>query len=146
MRVAACEVGVECGLARREGEGSVVSALSAPPCAPIRRPDANAESFDADGFYKTGDIGYVDEDGLYYVVDRVKELIKVKGFQVPPAELEAALMGFDAIADAAVIGLPCEKHGELPKAYVVKQVGYEDLTANDVSGYLIGKVAEYKQV
>ena len=50
----------------------------------LNKPEANAESFDADGFYKTGDVGYVDEAGLFYVVDRVKELIKVKGFQVPP--------------------------------------------------------------
>jgi acyl-CoA synthetase (AMP-forming)/AMP-acid ligase II len=75
----------------------------------LNRPDANAESFDADGFYRTGDVGYVDEDGMYYIVDRVKELIKVKGFQVPPAELEAVLLGCESIADAAVIGLPCAK-------------------------------------
>ena len=112
----------------------------------LNRPSANAESFDSEGFYRTGDVGYVDEAGLYYVVDRVKELIKVKGFQVPPAELEAALLGFDAIADAAVIGLPCEKHGEVPKAFVVRQAGHEGLSAKEVSGFLVGKLAEYKQI
>ena len=112
----------------------------------LGRPDANAESFDANGFYRTGDVGYVDERGMYFVIDRVKELIKVKGFQVPPAELEAVLLGSDAIADAAVIGLPCAKHGEQPKAYVVRQKGHEGLAAADVAAFLQGKVAEYKQV
>ena len=83
---------------------------------------------------------------MYYVVDRVKELIKVKGFQVPPAELEAALLGFDKIADAAVIGLQDEKLGEVPKAYVVKQAGHEDLTAKAVAEFLAGRVAEYKRI
>jgi len=112
----------------------------------LDRPDANAESFDEAGFYRTGDVGYVDDKGLYYVVDRVKELIKVKGYQVPPAELEAALLGCEAIADAAVIGIECGKRGELPKAYVVRQKGHEGLSAEAVSDYLRGKVAEYKQV
>jgi len=112
----------------------------------LNRPDANAESFDADGFYRTGDVGYVDEDGMYYIVDRVKELIKVKGFQVPPAELEAVLLGCESIADAAVIGLPCAKEGEKPKAYVVRQPGSEGFGADDVAAYLTQKVAEYKRV
>ena len=112
----------------------------------LNKPEANKESFDEEGFYKTGDVGYVDDAGLYYVVDRVKELIKVKGFQVPPAELEAALLGFDKIADAAVIGLPDEKLGEVPKAYVVKQAGHEDLTAKAVAEFLAGRVAEYKRI
>uniref|UniRef100_A0A7S0L8F5 4-coumarate--CoA ligase n=1 Tax=Coccolithus braarudii TaxID=221442 RepID=A0A7S0L8F5_9EUKA len=112
----------------------------------LNRPEANAESFDADGFYKTGDVGFVDEDGLYYVVDRVKELIKVKGFQVPPAELEDVLLGSEAIADAAVIGVACAKHGEVPKAFVVRQSGHESVSALDISSFLVGKVAEYKLI
>ena len=110
----------------------------------LGRPEATAESFDADGFYKTGDVGYVDADGLTFVVDRVKELIKVKGFQVAPAELEAALMSYDQIADAAVIGVASERYGEVPKAYVVKQ--NEALSADDVAAFLKGRVAEFKEV
>ena len=110
----------------------------------LGRPEATAESFDADGFYKTGDVGYVDADGLTFVVDRVKELIKVKGFQVAPAELEAALMSYDQIADVAVIGVAHERHGEVPKAYVVKQ--NEALSADDVAAFLKGRVAEFKEV
>ena len=114
----------------------------------LNKPDATAEAIDADGFYRTGDVGYVDADGMFYVVDRVKELIKVKGFQVAPAELEAVLLGCDAIADAAVVGLPDAKHGEVPKAYVVRQNGGdgEALTAADVAAFLRGRVAEYKEV
>ena len=114
----------------------------------LNKPDATAEAFDVDGFYRTGDVGYADADGMFFVVDRVKELIKVKGFQVAPAELEAVLLGCDAIADAAVVGLPSAKHGELPKAYVVRQKGGdgEALTAADVAAFLRGRVAEYKEV
>jgi acyl-CoA synthetase (AMP-forming)/AMP-acid ligase II len=115
-------------------------------CGANARPEATRQSFDAQGFYKTGDVALVDERGLFHVVDRVKELIKVKGFQVAPAELEAALLGCEQIADAAVIGLPSAKHGEVPKAFVVRQAGAEGLTAEQVSAYLRGRVAEYKEV
>ena len=112
----------------------------------LGRADANAEAFDDDGFYCTGDVGYVDAEGMYYVVDRLKELIKVKGFQVAPAELEATLLACEAVADAAVIGVPDERLGEAPKAYVVKQAGHEDFTADDVAAFLADKLADYKQV
>ena len=65
---------------------------------------------------------------------------------MPPAELEAALLGCEAVADAAVIGVPDAKHGELPKAYIVKQAGHDALTAAEVAQFLEGKVAEYKQI
>jgi len=137
------ETGAVCGVGER-GE----LCLSGPNIMVgyLNKPEATADSFDADGFYKTGDVGYVDGDGLYYVVDRVKELIKVKGYQVPPAELEAALLGYDAIADAAVIGVADAKHGELPKAYVVRQAGHEALSSEDVAAFLSDKVAEYKRI
>jgi len=112
----------------------------------LNRPDATAETIDVDGFLHTGDVGYVDDEGYYYVVDRVKELIKVKGFQVAPAELEALLLGFEAVADAAVIGVPDEKAGELPKAYVVRQKGYEALSHSEVKAFVAGKVTPYKEI
>ena len=71
------------------------------------------------GWLHTGDLGYVDADGHLYVVDRLKELIKYKGFQVPPAELEAVLLRHPDVADAAVIGLPDDEAGEIPVGYVV---------------------------
>lgn len=85
----------------------------------LNRPDATKDTIDPDGFLHTGDIAYYDEDEHIFVVDRLKELIKVKGFQVPPAELEALLLEHPNIADVAVIGIPDERAGELPKAFVV---------------------------
>ncbi|KAI5297411.1 Isocitrate dehydrogenase [NADP], mitochondrial precursor (Oxalosuccinate decarboxylase), partial [Ascosphaera pollenicola] len=83
------------------------------------RPDATRAAFAEDGqWYKTGDIGYVTEEGLFYIVDRKKELIKVKGNQVAPAELEALLLQHPAVADAAVIGISRD-YEEFPRAYIV---------------------------
>ena len=85
----------------------------------LGRPDATAATVDADGWLHTGDVAHFDENGALFVVDRIKELIKVKAFQVAPAELEAVLRTHPAVADAAVIGVPDERSGEVPKAFVV---------------------------
>ncbi|MBL0887991.1 4-coumarate--CoA ligase family protein [Myceligenerans indicum] len=106
---------------------------------------ATAETIEPDGFLHTGDIVTVDSHGAFYVVDRLKELIKYKGYQVPPAELEALLIAHPQIADAAVIGVPDDEAGELPKAFVVRAPGSE-LTADDVMTYVAEKVAPYKKV
>ncbi|XP_050068385.1 uncharacterized protein LOC126556880 [Anopheles maculipalpis] len=82
---------------------------------------ATRSTIDADGWLHSGDVGYYDEDGEFFVVDRLKELIKYKGYQVPPAEIEAVLLTHPAILDAAVIGVPDEAAGELPLAFVVRQ-------------------------
>lgn len=114
----------------------------------LGRPDATAEMIDADGWVHTGDIGRVDADGWLFVVDRVKELIKYKGYQVAPAELEALLLGHEAIADAAVIGAPDADGNEVPRAYVVRRPGEagERLTADAVMAYVAERVAPYKKV
>jgi acyl-CoA synthetase (AMP-forming)/AMP-acid ligase II len=101
-------------------------------------------TIDPDGWLHTGDIGRVDERGYLYVVDRVKELIKYHGYQVPPAELEAVLLTDDRIADAAVIGVDAEGN-EVPKAFVVPMPGVE-LTEADVMEYVAERVAPYKKV
>ncbi|WP_175582676.1 4-coumarate--CoA ligase family protein [Nocardioides guangzhouensis] len=106
---------------------------------------ATAATITDDGWLRTGDIGHIDEDGHLFIVDRLKELIKYKGFQVPPAELEALLLTHPAVADAAVVGLPDEEAGEIPAAYVVRQPG-TDATAEQIMGYVAGQVAHYKQV
>ena len=111
----------------------------------LNRPEATASTIDADGFLHTGDVGYVDEEGRYYVVDRVKELIKVKGFQVAPAELEALLLSDERVADAAVIGVPDERSGELPKAYVVRQPK-QALSVDDVKAYVAERTTSYKHL
>ncbi|WP_405070251.1 AMP-binding protein [Kribbella sp. NBC_01510] len=101
-------------------------------------------TIDPDGWLHTGDIGRVDERGYLYVVDRVKELIKYHGYQVPPAELEAVLLTDDRIADAAVIGVDVEGN-EVPKAFVVPMPGIE-LTEADVMEYVAARVAPYKKI
>ncbi|WAQ94556.1 LUCI-like protein [Mya arenaria] len=88
-------------------------------------PEQTRELFTNDGWVKTGDIGYEDEDGYLFVVDRLKELIKYKAFQVAPATLEDILLRHDAIADVGVVGMPDVEAGELPRAYVVRKQGRE---------------------
>jgi acyl-CoA synthetase (AMP-forming)/AMP-acid ligase II len=109
----------------------------------LNRPAETAQMRDADGWLHTGDIGRVDNDGFFYVVDRVKELIKYKGLQVAPAELEAVLVSHPAIADAAVVRLPDEAAGEVPKAFVVATA---ELSATDVMDYVAERVAPHKKV
>mmetsp|Transcript_24205 Transcript_24205/g.29352 ORF Transcript_24205/g.29352 Transcript_24205/m.29352 type:complete len:578 (-) Transcript_24205:244-1977(-) len=113
--------------------------------------EATKNTMDKDGYVHTGDIGYIDDDGDYWIVDRLKELIKVNAFQVAPAELEAILQGHPKVADVAVMGIEAEwvggrqGSGEWPKAYVVIKEG-ETLTEDDVKAYVKEQVAEYKQI
>jgi len=99
-----------------------------------------------DGWLHTGDIGHYDEDGHVIIVDRFKELIKVKGLQVAPAELEALLVTHEFVADAAVIGKPDERLGEAPVAFVVLKANYKpsDEVANQLKAFIAERVAPYK--
>ncbi|EOM77229.1 4-coumarate--CoA ligase family protein [Rhodococcus rhodnii] len=107
---------------------------------------ATADTLDSDGYLHTGDIATVDGKGVVTIVDRLKELIKYKGYQVPPAELEALLLTHPQIADAAVIGVQDEDGEEVPKAFVVKQAGAEELTADDVIAFVAERVSPHKKV
>src|SRR5690348_9707373 len=98
-----------------------------------RNEEATQNTIDQDGWLHTGDIAYYDEDGFCYIVDRLKELIKVKGFQVAPSELEDELRKHPDVADVAVIGVPNEEWGELPRAYIVPRS--KSLTTDQVNGY-----------
>jgi len=111
----------------------------------LNNPTATALTLDDDGWLHTGDIGHVDDEGHVYVVDRLKELIKYKGFQVPPAELEALLLTHPAVADAAVVGLPDDEAGEIPAAYIVLRPGAV-ATAEEIQAYVAERVASYKQI
>lgn len=108
--------------------------------------EATAATLDADGFLHTGDIATLDEAGNVTIVDRVKELIKYKGYQVPPAELEALLLTHPQIADAAVIGVRDAEGEEVPKAFVVRQADADTLDEDAVMDFVSEQVAPHKRV
>lgn len=111
----------------------------------LNRPEATAEMLDGDGWLRTGDVATVTHDGIFRIVDRLKELIKYKGYQVAPAVLEAVLLEHPSIADAAVIGAPDEDGQEVPKAFVVRQAD-ADLDADAVMTHVAGRVAPHEKV
>jgi acyl-CoA synthetase (AMP-forming)/AMP-acid ligase II len=105
--------------------------------------EATVSTIDDDGWLHTGDIGYADEDGHFYIVDRMKELIKYKGFQVAPAELEAVLLSHPNIADAAVIPCADDEAGEVPKAFVVLK---GEATGEEIMDFVAGRLAPHKKI
>ena len=111
----------------------------------FNNPEATAETITEDGWLHTGDIVQMDEDGYVWVLDRKKELIKYKGFQVPPAELEGLLLEHPAVADAAVVPKPDEEAGEIPKAFVVVKPGSET-SDEEIMSFVAGRVATFKHV
>jgi 4-coumarate--CoA ligase len=116
-----------------------------------RNKTATSESLTSDGYFKTGDVGYQDSDHNFYITDRVKELIKYKGFQVAPAELEGKLMDHPLIDDVAVIGVEDrEMHTEVPRAYVVLSKDVEEKRKDEVGREIVewvaGKVANHKKL
>ncbi|MFZ3583513.1 AMP-binding protein [Loktanella sp. DJP18] len=110
----------------------------------LNNPKATAETIVEDGWLRTGDIAMIDADGQMFIVDRLKELIKYKGFQVAPAELEATIVGMDGVTDAAVIGLPDAEAGEIPMAFVVRTENGPDAAA--IRAHLAETLSSYKQV
>ena len=109
----------------------------------LNNDEATARTVDTDNWLHTGDIGYADENGHFFIVDRVKELIKYKGFQVAPAELEAVLLTHPAIADAAVIPSRDDEAGEVPKAFVVTR---HDTTSEEIMSFVAARVAPHKKI
>ena len=109
----------------------------------FNRPEETLATVDADGWLRTGDIGHADLDGHFFVVDRLKELIKYKGMQIAPAELEAVLLSHPAVADAAVVPRRDEEAGEIPHAFVVLKTA---ATADDLMAFVAERVASYKRV
>ncbi len=109
----------------------------------LDNPQATADTIDEGGWLHTGDVAYVDEEGYFYIVDRLKELIKYKGYQVPPAELEGLLLTHPAVLDAAVIPIPDPEAGEVPKAFIVVK---EEISAQDLMEWVAERVAPYKKI
>jgi len=111
----------------------------------LNDPEATANTIDKDGFLHTGDVAFIDEDEEMFIVDRVKEIIKFKGFQVPPAELEALLQGHEQIQDAAVVSRKDDIAGEVPVAFVVRTPG-STVSEEDVKAYIAKQVVFYKKL
>ncbi|TVU05674.1 hypothetical protein EJB05_48847, partial [Eragrostis curvula] len=111
----------------------------------LNNPEATAETIDREGWLHTGDIGYIDDDDEIFIVDRLKELIKYKGYQVAPAELEAMLIAHAGIADAAVVPMKDDSCGEVPVAFVVRSDGFE-ITEDEIKQYVAKQVVFYKRL
>ena len=109
------------------------------------RPEATAATVDADGWLRTGDVATVEEGGAARIVDRLKELIKYKGYQVAPAELEAVLLGHPDVADACVIPVTDAEAGEIPKAFVVLRSG-ASAGGDEIMAFVAERVAPHKRV
>ena len=109
------------------------------------QPEATEQALPGDGWMRTGDIGYFDPDGCVFIVDRLKEFIKYKAYQVAPAELEDILQSHPAVLDAAVIGVPDEASGEIPMAFVVRKPGVA-LDPAELMRYVATRVAPYKKI
>ena len=115
------------------------------------RPEANEEAFttDEDGkvWFHTEDLGYWDEDDFFYVIDREKHMIVSGGYNIYPREVEELLFEHEAVADAAIVGIPDDRRGEIPKAFIVLAAGYEageDVTEDDIQQYCLDNLAAYK--
>ena len=114
----------------------------------LNQPGETAACLDREGWYHTGDVGYVDPDGYFFIVDRTKELIKYKGLQVAPAELEALLVTHPAVLDAAVVRKADEEAGEVPKAFVVLKPDEASRAtkAEAIMGFVTERVAPHKRI
>ncbi|CAO2169264.1 unnamed protein product [Urochloa humidicola] len=111
----------------------------------LNNPEATAATIDAEGWLHTGDVGYVDDDDEIFIVDRLKELIKYKGFQVAPAELEAMLIAHPSIADAAAVPMKDDTSGEVPVAFIVRSDG-SGITEDEIKQYVAKQVVYYKRL
>lgn len=151
-----------CGYLLPSGEAQVVHTVSLKPLGVgetgeiwlrgpqlmngyFNAPEATAQTLLGDGWMRTGDIGYFDSDGCIFIVDRLKEFIKYKAYQVAPAELEDIIQSHPAVLDAAVIGAPDEVAGEIPMAFVVRKEG-RALDAAELMHYVAVRVAPYKKI
>ena len=111
----------------------------------LNNEEATAATIMADGFLKTGDIAKIDSDGFVFILDRSKELIKYKGFQVAPAELEGIIGAREEVNDVLVIPVPDDEAGEVPKAFVSLKPGFQ-MTPEEVAAHVAEHVAHYKRL
>lgn len=144
-RPSAIDVNLQAVLFQKRNEvgGVVLKHTCSVAAGYFNNPEATRATVDEDGWLHTGDIARVDGDGNFYIVDRLKELIKYKGMQVAPAELESVLIAHPSVSDAAVIPIPDEEAGEIPKAFVVTR---EPIAAEDLMAFVATRVAPYQKV
>ena len=128
------------------GEVGEIQARSASVMAGYLPEEANAEAFTADGWYRTGDVGWLEPEGWVHLTDRSKEMIKVSGFQVAPAEVEAVLHGHPAVLDCAVFGIPDEVAGEVPVAAVQLDPAQRGRRPRSSQQLVADSLATYKQL
>jgi long-chain acyl-CoA synthetase len=110
-------------------------------------PDATERAFTERGYFRTGDVARRDGDNYYEIVDRKKHVIVSAGYNIYPSEIEELLTEHDAVAEAAVVGIPDERRNEVPKAFVVTVPGAEpgvDVTAEEITQFVLDQLAEYK--
>jgi long-chain acyl-CoA synthetase len=110
-------------------------------------PEKTEQAFTEDGFFRTGDIARRDGDNYYEIVDRKKHVIVSAGYNIYPSEVEALISEHEAVAEAAVVGIPDERRNEVPKAFVVPARGVEvgeDVTAEEIKQFVLDEIAEYK--
>ena len=135
---------LETGAVLPPGEVGEIQARSPAMMAGYLPEEANADAF-IDGWYRTGDVGWMEPDGWLHITDRVKEMIKVKGFQVAPAEVEAVLLGHPAVADCAVFGVPDPESGEAVTA-AVQLIAGREVSANELKALVADSLANYKRL
>lgn len=111
-----------------------------------KKPDATAESTTADGFFRTGDVGYMDEDGYVYIVDRTKDMLLCGGFNVYPRLIEEAIYQHPSVAEASVIGIPDEYRGQSPKAFIALRAGAAPVTLEEMKDFLKDKLGKHEMI
>jgi long-chain acyl-CoA synthetase len=111
-----------------------------------KSPQATAESTTADGFFRTGDVAYMDEDGFVFIVDRIKDMLLCGGFNVYPRNIEEAIYTHPAVAECSVIGVPDEYRGQSPKAFIALKPGAQPFTIDEIKEFLKDKLGKHEMV
>ncbi|MCU6435576.1 long-chain fatty acid--CoA ligase [Undibacterium sp. Jales W-56] len=110
------------------------------------KPEANAESFTADGFFRTGDVGYMDAEGFVYIVDRTKDMILCGGYNVYPRNIEEAIYEHPAVAEVSVIGIPDAYRGQSPKAFIKLKAGAAGFSLEELKEFLKDKLGKHEML
>ncbi|XP_053673669.1 probable 4-coumarate--CoA ligase 3 [Anopheles nili] len=138
------EAGVDLGVGQ---QGQVLLKYTEPFYGYYRNEEATRETVDERGFTRTGDMGYMDEDGYLYLIDRQKDIFKYRGFQISPSELESLIAQLPGVQEVCVVGVPedVDRTTELPTAVVVRVPG-SDITAQDIVQFVASKLSDYKHL